>query len=206
MEITKSVPFYLPRVACLCLAAVLASCAPQAQRMPVPTGPKRGRCGFRGALAPLLRRSARASACDGHRARRPSLRRQARRRGRRRPRAPADARARAAGSSPRARRRTALARASGGRAAARERLEYDAWSSRSSRTGAGIRCVYTELAGDSLYGLLARDFAPLPRSAAERAARAWTSCRGSSRRCARRSIRRACRRSTPKPPRSRTPA
>jgi hypothetical protein len=39
MRFTKIVPFYLPRAACLCLAAVLASCAPQAQRMPTPTGP-----------------------------------------------------------------------------------------------------------------------------------------------------------------------
>ena len=29
-------------------------------------------------------------------------------------------------------------------------------------TGRGIRCVYTQLAGQSLYGLLAREFAPLP--------------------------------------------
>ena len=48
MKITNSVRFYLPRAACLCLAAVLASCAPQAQRMPLPAGPSAADVAFEG--------------------------------------------------------------------------------------------------------------------------------------------------------------
>src|SRR4051812_28440746 len=48
MEFTKRIPFYLPRAACLCLAAVLASCAPQAQRMPAATAPSAADVAFQG--------------------------------------------------------------------------------------------------------------------------------------------------------------
>ncbi len=39
---------------------------------------------------------------------------------------------------------------------------------KNSATGPGTRCVYTQLAGQAIYGLLAREFAPLPDAAALR--------------------------------------
>src|SRR5688572_25094483 len=47
MKITTTVTFCASRLACLCLASVLVSCAPQAQRMPSP-GPTAADAAFEG--------------------------------------------------------------------------------------------------------------------------------------------------------------
>src|SRR5688572_29772381 len=50
MKITKDARFYFSRLSCLCLAALFASCAPQAQRVPTPAGPSAADVAF-GALS-----------------------------------------------------------------------------------------------------------------------------------------------------------
>jgi uncharacterized protein (DUF885 family) len=59
--------------------------------------------------------------------------------------------------------RTALSRANQIDAAMLDnQLRYAAWSEEKFRNWSWDPLVYTQLAGQSLYGLLARDFAPLP--------------------------------------------
>ena len=45
-------------------------------------------------------------------------------------------------------------------------LRYSVWSEEKFRDWSWDPLVYTQLAGQSLYGLLAREFAPLPRAPA----------------------------------------
>jgi uncharacterized protein (DUF885 family) len=162
MKITKSVPFYLPRAACLCLAAVLASCAPQAQRMPTPTGPSAADVAFQNlsqryfdevlALTPVD-----ATALGDHRY---------------------DDKLDDVSAAGRERRLTldrelltavhALDAAQLSRAhqvdarLLASRLEYDAWKLTDLKDWRWNPLIYTDLAGGSIYSLLSRDFAPLP--------------------------------------------
>ena len=155
---------------CLCsalhfLSAVsytARSCAPAAARV-CPPQAHRGRCGVRCALAPLLRRGARADTRERHWARRSPLRRQARRRERRGPRAHAHAGTRFA--------RTTCARSIAQQLSRAHQvdaqllasqLEYDLWRLEELQDWRWDPLLYTGIAGDSVYSLLARDFAPLP--------------------------------------------
>ena len=162
MEITNSVPFYLPRAACLCLAAFLASCAPQAQRMPVPIGPSVADVAFASlsqryfddvlALEPV-----KATTLGDHRyddklddmsaagrERRLALERELL----------SAVHALDAAQLSRAHQVDARLLAS--------QLEYDAWTLTDLEDWKWNPILYTDLAGDSIYSLLARDFAPLP--------------------------------------------
>ena len=162
MKITNSVRFYLPRVACLCLAAVLASCAPQAQRMPVPTGPSAADVAF-DALSQryfdeaLALQPVRATGLGDHRfddklddvgptgrERRVTLDRELL-------------------AAVRALDATQLSRAH--QVDARlltSELEYSIWRFTDLENWRWDPLLYSSMAGDSLYSLLARDFAPLP--------------------------------------------
>ena len=162
MEITNSVPFYLPRAACLCLAAFLASCAPQAQRMPAPIGPSVADVAFASlsqryfddvlALEPV-----KATTLGDHRyddklddmsaagrERRLALERELL----------SAVHALDAAQLSRAHQVDARLLAS--------QLEYDAWTLTDLEDWKWNPILYTDLAGDSIYSLLARDFAPLP--------------------------------------------
>ena len=162
MEITNWVPFYLPRAACLCLTAVLASCAPQPQRVPVPVGPSAADVAFQTlsqryfdemlALEPVT-----ATVLGDHRyddklddvsaagrERRLMLGRELL----------AAVRELDAAQLSRAHQVDA-------RLVARQ-LEYDAWQLTELEDWRWDPIGYSDLAGNSIYSLLARDFAPLP--------------------------------------------
>ncbi len=162
MKLTKSVPFYLPRAACLCLAAILASGAPQAQRVPAPAGPSEADVAFESisrryfdevlALQPVN-----ATTLGDHRY---------------------DAMLDDVSASGRERRLTlereliAAVRALNAAQLSRahqvdarlltDQLEYDVWKLTDLEDWRWNPLIYTDLAGDSVYSLLARDFAPLP--------------------------------------------
>jgi len=162
MKITMHAPIYFSRLACLCLAAALASCAPQAQRVPVPTGPSAADIAFESlsrryfdevlALTPVA-----ATALGDHRY---------------------DDKLDDVGAAGRER-RLALEREMLGAVQALEpaqlsrahqvdarllasQLEFDAWRIEELQDWRWDPLVYTNLAGNSVYTLLARDFAPLP--------------------------------------------
>ena len=162
MKITKSVPFYLPRAACLCLAAVFASCAPQAQRVPVPVGPSAADMAFESLaqryfndVVPLQPVS--ATGLGDHRfddklddigaagrERLATLERELL-------------------EAVRAVDATQLSRAH--QVDARllaSQLEFDGWRFTDLQDWRWDPLLYSNLAGNSLYTLLARDFAPLP--------------------------------------------
>ena len=162
MKITKRVPFYLPRAACLCLAAILASCAPQAQRMPARAGPSAADVAFEGlsqryfdealSLQPVT-----ATGLGDHRfdaklddvsaagrERRLALERELL------------AAVRALDATQLSRAHQVDARLLAGQ------LEYDAWKLTDLEDWRWNPLIYTDLAGASIYSLLARDFAPLP--------------------------------------------
>jgi uncharacterized protein (DUF885 family) len=162
MEITKSVPFYLSRAACLCLAAVLVSCAPQAQRMPAPAGPSAADIAFEAlsrryfdevlALQPVKATQLGEHRYDDKlddvgaagRERRLTLERELL----------AAVRALDAAQLSRAHQVDARLLAS--------ELEYDAWKLTDLQEWRWNPIIYTDLAGGSIYSLLSRDFAPLP--------------------------------------------
>jgi hypothetical protein len=162
MKITMHAPIYFSRLAWLCLAAALASCAPQAQRVPVPTGPSAADIAFESlsrryfdevlALTPVA-----ATALGDHRY---------------------DDKLDDVGAAGRER-RLALEREMLGAVQALEpaqlsrahqvdarllasQLEFDAWRIEELQDWRWDPLVYTNLAGNSVYTLLARDFAPLP--------------------------------------------
>ena len=162
MKITKSIPFYLPRAACLCLAAILANCAPQAQRLPASTGPSAADVDFQSlsrryfdevlALQPVD-----ATALGDHRyddklddvsaagrERRLTLDRELL----------AAVHALDAAQLSRAHQVDARLLAS--------RLEYDAWKLTDLQDWRWNPLIYSDIAGGSIYSLLSRDFAPLP--------------------------------------------
>jgi uncharacterized protein (DUF885 family) len=162
MQFTKTVPFYLPRAACLCLAALFAGCAPQAQRLPAPAGPSAADVAFNSlsrryfdevlALEPVN-----ATTLGDHRyddklddvsaagrERRLTLEREL-------------------VAAVRALDATQLSRAH--QVDARlliSHLDYDVWKLPQLQEWRWNPLVYTDLAGDSVYSLLSRDFAPLP--------------------------------------------
>ena len=78
-------------------------------------------------------------------------------------------------------------------------LRYSVWSEENYRDWSWDPLIYTQLAGQSLYGLLARDFAPLPQRLRSAHRSGSRSCRDCSSRRAPTSCRHACRRSMPKP-------
>jgi uncharacterized protein (DUF885 family) len=159
MKITTTVSFCASRLACLCLAALLASCAPQAQRMPAT--PSATDAAFDAlsrrffdevmALTPVS-----ATGLGDHRF---------------------DDKLDDVGASGRDR-RLALERELLGAVRALDatqlsrahqvdarllasQLEYDIWRLTELRDWSWDPLVYTGLAGNSVYYLLARDFAPL---------------------------------------------
>jgi uncharacterized protein (DUF885 family) len=162
MEFTKRITFYLPRAACLCLAAVLASCAPQAQRVPAPPGPSEADVAFESisrryfdevlALEPVHATTLGEHRYDDKlddvsaagRERRLTLEREL----------IAAVHALDATKLSRAHQVDARLLAS--------HLEYDAWQLTDLQDWSWDPLIYTDIAGDSVYSLLARDFAPLP--------------------------------------------
>ncbi|MEJ1966330.1 MAG: DUF885 domain-containing protein [Gammaproteobacteria bacterium] len=162
MKTTKGVRFYLPRATCLCLAAILVSCAPQAQRVPVPSGPSAADVAFEAASQRyfdevLALKPVEATSLGDHRY---------------------DDKLDDVGASGRERLATVerelletvrsldaaqLSRAHqvDARLLARK-LEYDLWRFAELQNWRSDPLIYTGLAGDSIYSLLARDFAPLP--------------------------------------------
>jgi len=162
MKITKNVSFCVFRLTCLCLAALLMSCAPQAQRMPATTEPTAADLAFETlsrrffdevmALTPVS-----ATGLGDHRF---------------------DDKLDDIGASGRERRLTlerellAAVRALDATQLSRahqvdarllaSQLEYDIWRLTELQDWSWDPLIYTGLAGNSVYYLLARDFAPLP--------------------------------------------
>ena len=83
-------------------------------------------------------------------------------------------------------------------------LQYDRWKFQTLQDWRWNPLIYTRIAGDGLYNLLAREFAPAPERLKNLGKR-LDECRVSWRRCARCWSPRACRRCTRKPRRNRTP-
>ena len=162
MKLTTTVSFCASRLTCLCLAALLASCAPQAQRVPAPTGPSEADVAFESlsrryfdeviALTPVT-----ATSLGDHRF---------------------DDKLDEVGSAGRERRLTvekqllqelrALDAATLSRAHQVDarllagQLEFDVWRIEELQDWRWDPLVYANVAGSSVYSLLARDFAPMP--------------------------------------------
>jgi uncharacterized protein (DUF885 family) len=162
MKITIALPFYFTRLTCLCLAAVVLSCAPTPPRAPASTGPTATDVAFDAlsrryfddvlSLSPV-----RATGLGDHRfddklddvgatgrERRLTLERELL-------------------AAVRALDTTQLSRAH--QVDARllaSQLEYDIWSIEELQDWRWDPLVYSSIAGSSVYSLLARDFAPLP--------------------------------------------
>ena len=162
MKITIGVRFYFFRFTCLCLAAVATGCAQQAQHVPTPQGPSAADAAFDSlsrryfdevlALSPTT-----ATALGDHRfddkldeagpaARERSLTLE-----------------RELLSAVRGLEATQLSRAH--QVDARllaSQLEYDLWRLEELQDWKWDPLIYSNVAGSSIYTLLARDFAPLP--------------------------------------------
>jgi len=162
MKITKTARSYSFRVACLCLAAVASGCAQQAQHVPAPASPSVADVAFEAlsrryfdevlALSPTT-----ATALGDHRY---------------------DDKLDEAGAAARERsvtlERELLSAVRAVDAAQLSRahqvdarllasqLEYDLWRLEDFQDWKWDPLVYSNIAGNSLYTLLARDFAPLP--------------------------------------------
>jgi uncharacterized protein (DUF885 family) len=162
MKITTTLPFYLLRLTCLCLAAVVVSCGPTPPRTPASTGPTATDVAFDAlsrryfddvlSLSPV-----RATGLGDHRfddklddvgatgrERRLTLERELL------------TAVRALDTTQLSRAHQVDARLLAGQ------LEYDIWSIEELQDWRWDPLVYSGIAGSSVYSLLARDFAPLP--------------------------------------------
>ena len=150
-------------LAALLLCACAAAPPPPAPAPPPPPPPPTADQQFEALAQRYLREFPRAVAGRRHRARRSPLRRSARRRQRRRlAGALAFAELYLAALAP-IDRAQAVARQPGGRAAAaRTSSSTERWKMQTLEDWRWNPLIYTRIAGDALYNLLARDFAPAP--------------------------------------------